>query len=84
MLIGPAFVVALFGAIESLLSAVAVDKMRSGPRTNLNKELMGQFADGMLLRIAAIVSVVLVVALNLVLLWLTSSLWFLTTTGVRF
>ena len=36
-----------------------------------NKALMGRFADGMPLRIAAIISVVLVVALNLVLLWLT-------------
>ncbi|WP_395940419.1 Nramp family divalent metal transporter [Arthrobacter sp. UKPF54-2] len=36
-----------------------------------SKTLMGQFADGMALRVAAIVSVVLVVALNLVLLWLT-------------
>ncbi|SDT27445.1 carbonic anhydrase [Pseudarthrobacter equi] len=33
---------ALIASIESLLSAVAVDKMHSGPRTNLNKELMGQ------------------------------------------
>ncbi|MEC5191531.1 manganese transport protein [Arthrobacter sp. MP_M7] len=38
-----------------------------------NKALMGRFADGMPLRIAAIISVVLVVALNLVLLWLTFS-----------
>ncbi|SDL35073.1 manganese transport protein [Arthrobacter sp. ov407] len=38
-----------------------------------NKALMGRFADGMALRIAAIISVVLVVALNLVLLWLTFS-----------
>ena len=36
-----------------------------------SKSLMGHFADGMALRIAAVVSVVLVVALNLVLLWLT-------------
>ena len=34
---------------------------------------MGRFADGLALRIAAIISVVLVVALNLVLLWLTFS-----------
>lgn len=33
---------ALIASIESLLSAVAVDKMHSGPRTNLNRELMGQ------------------------------------------
>jgi manganese transport protein len=38
-----------------------------------NKALMGRFADGPALRIAAIISVVLVVALNLVLLWLTFS-----------
>ncbi|MDD1477088.1 Nramp family divalent metal transporter [Arthrobacter sp. H16F315] len=36
-----------------------------------NKSLMGRFADGMALRIAAVVSVILVVALNLALLWLT-------------
>jgi manganese transport protein len=34
---------------------------------------MGRFADGMALRIAAILSVILVVTLNLVLLWLTFS-----------
>ncbi|WP_024367792.1 Nramp family divalent metal transporter [Arthrobacter sp. TB 26] len=38
-----------------------------------NKALMGRFADGMALRIAAVISVILVVALNLVLLWLTFS-----------
>jgi len=38
-----------------------------------SKSLMGGFADGMALRAAALVSVVLVVALNLVLLWLTFS-----------
>lgn len=38
-----------------------------------NKTLMGRFADRLPLRIAAITSVVLVVALNLVLLWLTFS-----------
>lgn len=35
---------ALIASIESLLSAVAVDKMHSGPRTNLNRELVGQGA----------------------------------------
>lgn len=35
---------ALIASIESLLSAVAVDKMQNGPRTNLNRELMGQGA----------------------------------------
>ena len=34
--------VALIASIESLLSAVAVDKMHSGPRTRLNRELVGQ------------------------------------------
>jgi manganese transport protein len=38
-----------------------------------NKTLMGRFADGLALRVAAIISVLLVVALNLVLLWLTFS-----------
>ena len=35
---------ALIASIESLLSAVAVDKMHNGARTNLNRELMGQGA----------------------------------------
>ncbi|MFJ6270365.1 SulP family inorganic anion transporter [Pseudarthrobacter oxydans] len=35
---------ALIASIESLLSAVAVDKMQHGPRTNLNRELVGQGA----------------------------------------
>jgi carbonic anhydrase len=34
--------VALIASIESLLSAVAVDKMHNGPRTNLDRELVGQ------------------------------------------
>ncbi|MEV7606825.1 bifunctional SulP family inorganic anion transporter/carbonic anhydrase [Paenarthrobacter sp. NPDC089322] len=34
--------VALIASIESLLSAVAVDKMHTGSRTNLNRELIGQ------------------------------------------
>ncbi|MCP2048110.1 UNVERIFIED_ORG: carbonic anhydrase [Paenarthrobacter nicotinovorans] len=34
--------VALIASIESLLSAVAVDKMHGGIRTNLNRELVGQ------------------------------------------
>jgi manganese transport protein len=38
-----------------------------------NKALMGRFADRLPLRIAAVTAVVLVVALNLVLLWLTFS-----------
>ena len=38
---------ALIASIESLLSAVAVDKMQTGPRTNLNRELLGQGAANM-------------------------------------
>ena len=38
---------ALIASIESLLSAVAVDKMQTGPRTNLNRELVGQGAANM-------------------------------------
>lgn len=38
---------ALVASIESLLSAVAVDKMQTGPRTNLNRELIGQGAANM-------------------------------------
>lgn len=43
---------ALIASIESLLSAVAVDKMHDGPRANLDRELVGQglanMASGML------------------------------------
>ncbi|MGU3500378.1 SulP family inorganic anion transporter [Mycobacterium sp. C31M] len=34
--------VALIASVESLLSASAVDKMHSGPRTDFNRELVGQ------------------------------------------
>ncbi|MBK1786232.1 SulP family inorganic anion transporter [Prauserella cavernicola] len=34
--------IALIASVESLLSAVAVDKMHTGPRANLNRELVGQ------------------------------------------
>ncbi|BBY55158.1 transporter [Mycolicibacillus koreensis] len=34
--------VALIASIESLLSAVAVDRMHTGPRTDFNRELIGQ------------------------------------------
>ncbi|WP_353612559.1 SulP family inorganic anion transporter [Mycobacterium sp. 1274756.6] len=34
--------VALIASIESLLSAVAVDRMHTGPRTNVDRELVGQ------------------------------------------
>lgn len=40
-LIGPAFTIAMLGAIESLLSAVVADGM-SGTRHHSNQELMGQ------------------------------------------
>ena len=40
-LIGPAFTIAMLGAIESLLSAVVADGM-TGTRHNSNRELMGQ------------------------------------------
>ncbi|RZQ59395.1 bifunctional SulP family inorganic anion transporter/carbonic anhydrase [Amycolatopsis suaedae] len=34
--------IALIASVESLLSAVAVDRMHTGPRVNLNRELVGQ------------------------------------------
>ncbi|MGW0251733.1 SulP family inorganic anion transporter [Nocardia goodfellowii] len=34
--------IALIASVESLLSAVAVDKMHNGPRTNFDRELVGQ------------------------------------------
>lgn len=40
-LIGPAFTIAMLGAIESLLSAVVADSM-AGTRHNSNQELVGQ------------------------------------------
>lgn len=40
-LIGPAFAIAMLGAIESLLSAVVADSM-AGTRHNSNQELIGQ------------------------------------------
>ncbi|MFB9785601.1 SulP family inorganic anion transporter, partial [Rhodococcus baikonurensis] len=36
--------VALIASVESLLSAVSVDKMHTGPRSDLNRELLGQGA----------------------------------------
>ncbi|MGI9004296.1 MAG: SulP family inorganic anion transporter [Pseudonocardia sp.] len=36
--------VALIASVESLLSAVAVDRMHNGPRTNTGRELLGQGA----------------------------------------
>jgi SulP family sulfate permease len=46
-LIGPAFTIAILGAIESLLSAVVVDGM-AGTRHDANQELIGQGAANML------------------------------------
>ncbi|MDN3987690.1 SulP family inorganic anion transporter [Zwartia vadi] len=40
-LVGPAFTIAMLGAIESLLSAVVADRM-AGTRHNSNQELIGQ------------------------------------------
>ncbi|SDZ11279.1 carbonic anhydrase [Amycolatopsis xylanica] len=37
-----ALTIALIASLESLLSAVAIDKRRPGPRTDLNRELIGQ------------------------------------------
>ncbi|HKS49005.1 MAG TPA: bifunctional SulP family inorganic anion transporter/carbonic anhydrase [Amycolatopsis sp.] len=39
--------IALVASVESLLSAVAVDKMHTGSRANLNRELVGQGAANM-------------------------------------
>lgn len=39
--------IALIASVESLLSAVAVDKMHSGARTNFDRELLGQGAANM-------------------------------------
>ncbi len=39
--------IALIASIESLLSAVALDKMHTGVRTNFNRELIGQGAANM-------------------------------------
>lgn len=40
--------VALIASVESLLSAVAVDKMHSGPRSEFNRELVGQGSANMI------------------------------------
>ena len=37
-----AVTIALIASVESLLSAVAVDRLRDGPRADLNRELIGQ------------------------------------------
>ncbi|HEY5822130.1 MAG TPA: bifunctional SulP family inorganic anion transporter/carbonic anhydrase [Propionibacteriaceae bacterium] len=41
-IIGAVLTVTLIASIESLLSAVAVDKLHDGPRAGLNRELVGQ------------------------------------------
>lgn len=43
-LVGAVLTVSLIASVESLLSAVAVDKMHGGPRARLNRELLGQGA----------------------------------------
>jgi carbonic anhydrase len=43
-LAGGALTVALIASVESLLSAVAVDRMHTGPRTRVDRELVGQGA----------------------------------------
>ncbi|MEU0797652.1 bifunctional SulP family inorganic anion transporter/carbonic anhydrase [Amycolatopsis sp. NPDC005961] len=40
--------IALIASVESLLSAVAVDRLHTGPRAHLNRELVGQGAANML------------------------------------
>jgi carbonic anhydrase len=40
--------IALIASVESLLSAVAVDRMHTGPRAHLDRELVGQGAANML------------------------------------
>ncbi|MEV6768887.1 bifunctional SulP family inorganic anion transporter/carbonic anhydrase [Nocardia sp. NPDC051030] len=42
-----ALTIALIASVESLLSAVAVDKMHTGPRTNFDRELVAQGAANM-------------------------------------
>lgn len=41
-LLQPAFIIAMLGGIESLLSAVVADGMAGGPRHHSNRELIGQ------------------------------------------
>lgn len=41
---GGVLTVALIASVESLLSAVAVDRMHNGPRTKVDRELLGQGA----------------------------------------
>ena len=46
--VGGVLTVALIASVESLLSAVAVDRMHHGPRTDADRELIGQGAANML------------------------------------
>ena len=46
-ILGGVVTVALVASVESLLSAVAVDKLHDGPRANLDKELLAQGAANM-------------------------------------
>ncbi|QUQ71810.1 SulP family inorganic anion transporter [Kutzneria sp. CA-103260] len=46
-IVGGVLTVALVASVESLLSAVAVDKLHDGPRANLDKELVAQGAANM-------------------------------------
>ncbi|MGN2642127.1 MULTISPECIES: SulP family inorganic anion transporter [Nocardia] len=45
--LGGVLTMALIASVESLLSAVAVDKMHTGPRSDLNREMIGQGAANM-------------------------------------
>lgn len=42
--IGGVLTIAMIASVETLLSAVAVDKMHDGPRSDLNREMIGQGA----------------------------------------
>lgn len=42
------FTIALIASVESLLCAVGVDKLHNGPRTNFNREMIGQGTANML------------------------------------
>lgn len=46
-IIGAVLTVALVAGVESLLSAVAIDKLHDGPRADLNRELIAQGAANM-------------------------------------
>ncbi len=46
--IGAMVTIGLIASVESLLSAVAVDRLHTGPRSNLDRELLGQGAANVL------------------------------------